>query len=152
MFLKTMTGVVVLAVLASPAFAASNTAPISAYIADAQQRAFVAGAQFVGGARSPQLIAADQVPNFDVGPSCQATDMADTSQQICLGDERAARDDLVKEWGQFSARDKVVCTDETENYHPSYVELLTCLQIARDAKNPSEAEPLDQQRGTLGGR
>jgi len=57
------------------------------------------------------------------------------SQQTCLEDERAARDDLMKEWGQFSAQDKAICTDQSTNYHPSYVELLTCLDIARDAKS-----------------
>jgi hypothetical protein len=64
-----------------------------------------------------------------------ATDMADMSQQTCLEDERAARADLMKEWGQFSAQDKAICTDQSTNYHPSYVELLTCLEIARDAKS-----------------
>jgi hypothetical protein len=56
------------------------------------------------------------------------------SQQTCLEDERAAGDDLMKEWGQFPAQDKAMYTDQSKNYHPSYVELLTCLEIARDAK------------------
>jgi hypothetical protein len=70
--------------------------------------------------------------------------MADMSQQICLDDERAARDDLMKEWGQFPAQDKAMCTDQSKNYHPSYVELLPCLEIARDAKTPVR----DRTRGS----
>ena len=136
MSLKAMTGVVAaLAVLASPAFAANSTARINGYNADAQGQASFGGAQLVRTVRDSQLVAADQVPNLDVRPGCQATDIADMSQQTCLEDERAARDDLMKEWGQFSAQDKAICTDQSTNYHPSYVELLTCLDIARDAKS-----------------
>ena len=83
------------------------------------------------------LIAADQVPALDVGPGCRAaTDIVAMSQESCLDDERKAREDLVKEWGQFSANDKMMCTDETREFNPSYVELLTCLETARDAKIP----------------
>lgn len=130
-----MTGVVVaLAVLASSAFAANYTARINGYNADAQRQASFGGAQFVRTVRGSPLVAADQVPNLDVRPGCQATDIADMSQQTCLEDERAAGDDLMKEWGQFPAQDKAMYTDQSKNYHPSYVELLTCLEIARDAK------------------
>jgi hypothetical protein len=136
MSLKSMTGVVAaLAVLASPAFAANGTARINGHNLDARWHASVWGARFVRTVRDSQLVAADQVPNLDVRPGCQATDMADMSQQTCLEDERAARADLMKEWGQFSAQDKAICTDQSTNYHPSYVELLTCLEIARDAKS-----------------
>jgi hypothetical protein len=97
-----MTGVVVaLAVLASPAFAVNNAARINGY--NAQRQASFGGAQFVRTVRDSQLVAADQVPNLDVRPGCQAADIADMSQQTCLEDERAARDDLMKEWGQFPA-------------------------------------------------
>jgi hypothetical protein len=58
------------------------------------------------------------------------------SEQECLNDEKTAREDLAREWAQFSADDKATCTDETKNFNPSYVELLTCLETARDAKIP----------------
>ena len=84
-----------------------------------------------------QLIAADQVPALDVRPGCRATtDLAGMSEQECLNDEKTAREDLAREWAQFSADDKATCTDETKNFNPSYVELLTCLETARDAKIP----------------
>ena len=84
-----------------------------------------------------QLVAADQVPALDIAPGCQATvETAGMSQQGCLGDEQAARDLLVKQWTQFSAGDKTSCTDQTKTYNPSYVELLTCLELLRDARIP----------------
>ena len=150
MSLKATTGVVVaLAVLASPAFAVNNAARINGY--NAQRQASFGGAQFVRTVRDSQLVAADEVPNLDVRPGCQAADIADMSQQTCLEDERAARDDLMKEWGQFPAQDKAMCTDQSRNYHPSYVELLTCLEIARDAKIPYETGQ-GQQTDAVGSR
>ena len=98
-----------------------------------------------------QLVMGDQVPAFDIRPACRGTDIAEMSQATCLEDERAALNDLIKEWGQFSVQDKAMCTDATENYNPSYVELLTCLEIARDAKIPSDAGQ-DQQSGAVGQR
>jgi hypothetical protein len=98
-----------------------------------------------------QLVMTDQAPTLDVRPACRGTDVAEMSQATCLEDERAARDQLIKEWGQFSAQDKAMCTDATENYNPSYVEVLTCLEIARDAKIPSDAGQ-DQQSGAVGQR
>jgi hypothetical protein len=84
-----------------------------------------------------QLVAADPVPRLDVGPGCRATtDVAEMSEAGCLSDERKAREDLANEWAQFSANDKAMCTDETKEFNPSYVELLTCLETARDAKIP----------------
>jgi len=151
MSLKAMTGVVVtLAVLVSSAFAVNNAARINGY--NAQRQASFGGAQFVRTVRDSQLVAADQVPNLDVRPGCQAADIADMSQQTCLEDERAARDDLMKEWGQFPAQDKAMCADQSKNYHPSYVELLTCLEIARDAKIPYETGQRGQQTDAVGPR
>ena|SRR5260221_238205 len=87
-----------------------------------------------------QLISASQVPTLNIGPGCRATTyVAGMSETYCLDDGKSAREDLLKEWAQFSAQDKVVCTDETKSYDPSYVELLTCLESARDAKTPPDA-------------
>src|SRR5262249_42465391 len=78
---------------------------------------------------------ADQVPSFHVRPACRApVDIVGTSAESCLNDEKEARQQLAKEWSQFSARDREMCTDETKSYNPSYVELLTCLESARDAE------------------
>jgi hypothetical protein len=150
MSLKTMTGVVVglAAGLASQAFAVNNPTHIMRMRSG---RRFSGGAQFVRTVRDSQLVAADQVPNLDARPGCQSTDIADMSQQTCLEDERAARDDLMKDWG-LPAPSKAMCTDQSKNYHPSYVELLTCLEIARDAKIPYETGQGGQQTDAVGPR
>ena len=84
-----------------------------------------------------QLVAADQVPTLDIGPRCRApTAIAGMTEQGCLKDERAAHDDLAKVWSQFLASDKTMCLDQTNNFDPSYIELLTCLELMRDARIP----------------
>ncbi len=76
---------------------------------------------------------ADEVPRFDLTSNCrgQATN-APTSFGDCMRDENKARGALVAQWSRFSPVDRANCTRETEVYLPSYVDLLTCLEIARD--------------------
>src|SRR5262249_19711568 len=52
---------------------------------------------------------------------------------ICLSSERAARDQMSKDWANFSAADKEQCL-QARVYLPSYVEWLTCLQMERDVR------------------
>jgi hypothetical protein len=88
-----------------------------------------------------QLIAADNVPTLDVGPGCRATvGIADVSPSSCFSDEKAAHNQLLKEWSQFSAADKTLCVGEATGFEPSYVELLTCLELMRDARTPYGAQ------------
>jgi len=88
---------------------------------------------------------ADPVPRLAVTPSCRAaaSGMVGVKQDlsVCLEDEKGARDQLVKEWGGFSADDKTRCTRvSTRGGSPTYTELLVCLQMARDAKKLPEEE------------
>jgi hypothetical protein len=86
--------------------------------------------------------AADQVPALDIGPGCRATvDTAGMSEQACVSDEQAAHASLSKVWSQFATDDKAMCVDQTKNYNPSYVELLTCLELMRDARIPYRPGP-----------
>jgi hypothetical protein len=91
-----------------------------------------------GALLASQLVvtAAAQVPKIDFMPGCRgATTMGlGATLQNCIEDEQRARDQLVKEWSQFSNPDKTSCTEEISGFEPSYVELLTCLEAARDAK------------------
>jgi hypothetical protein len=86
---------------------------------------------------SSQLIVAvaDQVPTFDVLPSCRggAVDGMATLES-CVNDEKNAREQLVKGWAQFPAADKTTCSEGTGHFDPSYVELLECLEMYRDVK------------------
>ena len=88
-----------------------------------------------------QLVAttADQGPTFDIEPACRdSATMADGVQtlQSCENDERVAHEQLTKQWKQFEGPDREMCTDMTKNFDPSYVELLSCLEMMRDAKTP----------------
>jgi hypothetical protein len=79
---------------------------------------------------------ADDMPRFDVRPSCHgAASLTPASLEGCLRDEEGARADLAGTWAQFAAADRTRCLATTETGgSPSYVELLTCLQMARDAR------------------
>jgi hypothetical protein len=94
------------------------------------------------------LAAAEGVPNLNVEPSCRAA--ADSAAMgtiaggnvrdlaSCMRDENEAREQLDKEWSQFLPSERDRCTSETKTGgSPSYVELLVCLEMIRDAKNPS---------------
>ncbi len=79
------------------------------------------------------------VPKLNVEPSCKAAGVAGMivgrTADSCINDENAARDQLSKDWGSFSASDKSHCLSMVETGGgPSYVELLSCLEMSRDAK------------------
>jgi hypothetical protein len=83
----------------------------------------------------------DSVPKLDVSPSCRdaATlgESMDTTFTQCMTDERDALAELQKQWEQFSSRDRQSCVAEQGDSVglASYVELLECLVLARDAAN-----------------
>jgi hypothetical protein len=81
---------------------------------------------------SSQLIVtvADRAPNLDVKPSCRESTVPD-----CLSQEQFARDQLIKDWPNFTAQEKTRCAAEAKYAGaPSYVEWLTCLQINANAR------------------
>jgi len=54
----------------------------------------------------------------------------------CIADETAARDALKKNWSKYSATDKQQCLGMEKTGGPaSYVELQSCLEIRRDARD-----------------
>jgi hypothetical protein len=87
---------------------------------------------------SSQLVVAvaDGVPTFDVSRSCKL-DLAataglavDQSQKNCIRDEKRARQKLASQWSKFPAPTKAECIPlESIGGTPSYVSLLTCLQM-----------------------
>jgi hypothetical protein len=83
----------------------------------------------------PFITVADSLPKFDIAAECRSEGGANAMLERCIEDESAARDQLQPLWNQFSAADKVSCVSETSmDGTPSYVELLTCLEMARDVK------------------
>jgi hypothetical protein len=82
---------------------------------------------------SSQLVVtvADRAPEFDVGPSCRESTVAD-----CETMENFARDKLIKDWPTFTAQDRAMCVmEEKMSGPPSYVGWLTCLEINANARS-----------------
>jgi len=79
---------------------------------------------------------ADNVPKLDVRPSCRAAALVPPGNlNSCLKEERDAQNILSGTWAKFAKGDRATCTQEASiGGLPSYVALLTCLQMARDAR------------------
>src|SRR5215469_10322456 len=98
-------------------------------------------------------VAAGGVPTLKVEPSCRAAGVegmiVGRTVESCLNDEKAARDQLSKDWGTYSADDKNHCLSMVSTGgSPSYVELLSCLEMSRDAKKIAQERPGDQTSTT----
>lgn len=81
----------------------------------------------------------DAVPQFNVQPSCQGArsflgnDQA-LAYQGCLKDEADARAELAKRWPKFRPEDRRDCVAQGAEPMPSYVEILTCLEMSEQAR------------------
>ena len=95
------------------------------------------------------VLAANQVPELYIEPSCRAAAEAavapNRDADVCKRDELSARGKVDDEWGQFTPAQKTHCVSLIGlGGSPSYVELLTCLELAKDAK---ELPPSDRMTG-----
>lgn len=83
------------------------------------------------------------VPSFDLRETCRtAADSGGTTGGApngCMNDERTAKASITKLWGSFSPADRETCRRTAGNGDApnSYVELLVCLTMARDARKVS---------------
>ena len=92
------------------------------------------------------LAVAESPPKLNVGPSCDAAARAAISlgrnTEMCIGDERAAQDQLANNWSQYSRAHKTQCVGMTTSGGPSsYVELISCLDLMNDAAAIYKADP-----------
>ena len=77
----------------------------------------------------------DKLPDLDIGRECRSEAHDGFSQDLdrCTTDETQARQRMQKDWASFAADDRRRCIEETAIAGDgSYVELLTCLEMARD--------------------
>jgi hypothetical protein len=100
-------------------------------------------AMLVGG---HSLVAvADRVPDLNFEPICrdgeaQKLGVKDDSA-TCVRDEKAARDQLAQKWDQFDSAERTRCVRmSTAERTASYVEVLTCLEMNRDARKLRQGE------------
>ena len=86
-------------------------------------------------------------PTLNVGPSCDAAARGSVilgrDKKACLADETTAQDTLKQNWSKYSAADKSECIGMATTGGPaSYVELLSCVEILRDARNIRNTDAL----------
>src|ERR1700694_5770559 len=75
----------------------------------------------------------DTVPKFDIVRECRFEGGSTTEFDRCSDDESAALRQLETEWAEFVGVDRRQCmATATIGGVASYVELLTCLEMARD--------------------
>ncbi|MFY9736891.1 MAG: hypothetical protein WAL02_17450 [Rhodoplanes sp.] len=77
------------------------------------------------------------VPAFDVKKSCKTTEDAalslGRSLESCISSEEAAREQLENRWAEFPGAKQVECVGVSRiGGTPSYIEVLTCLELAQD--------------------
>jgi hypothetical protein len=96
-------------------------------------------------------MAAEQPPQLNVGPACDAAaaqGLNGRNKDACMKEENDARAALADKWKDFDARQHARCADLVRmGGPPSYVELLTCLEMAQQAKQIPDR---DELKGTAG--
>jgi hypothetical protein len=91
-----------------------------------------------------------QAPQVDIENTCKSAAAAmvqlmggSTSQrdyEVCLTSEQKAREQIGKDWSTYAADDRTQCL-QPYVYLPSYIEWLTCLEMARDVRKLKGIEP-----------
>jgi hypothetical protein len=94
---------------------------------------------------------ADGVPRLPVEATCRAVAKADpaSGDDVCLRAERSARADLSRSWSEFDRATRTRCTQEaTMGGFASYVELITCLEVATGRFKRPDGAPAAPLAGT----
>jgi hypothetical protein len=90
----------------------------------------------------------DAVPRLDIAKECRFEGGSTAIFGRCSRDEDAALQQLETEWPQFVGADRSSCfTEATAGGLGSYVELLICLEMARDVRK-GDADA----RGSIAGK
>jgi hypothetical protein len=85
----------------------------------------------------------DQYPTLNTAQVCHGitnqsdlqAGLANESFDQCMKAEQATREQMIKQWSQFSAGDRRhFIAESTMGGDSSYTELLTCLEMARDLR------------------
>jgi hypothetical protein len=88
------------------------------------------------------IAVSDAVPKFDIARECSFEGGSTADVARCSRDEAAALRQLQEAWAQYVGADRKACTAETTiDGTASYVELLTCLEIASSGKDNNSRGP-----------
>ena len=80
---------------------------------------------------------AQDVPTLNVEVLCKAErEQAPGLSENCMSEQKQARQDLVRQWAQFAPANRKRCLELVRSIpgYESYIELLTCLQMNKEAK------------------
>jgi hypothetical protein len=96
-------------------------------------------------------------PTLNVDPSCVAAGMGSVilgrNKEACLGDETTAQDTLKQNWPKYASADKSDCIGMVTTGGPaSYVELLSCVEMLRDARNIRNTDALEANDSAVSSR
>lgn len=98
----------------------------------------------------------DRVPRFNVEPVCKGIaeqggvtfrdPAVGQEKKNCIEREQVVREQVAKQWSSFLPADRTHCVNETMmGGQSSYTELLTCLEMARDARAMRAAAAASRQ-------
>lgn len=91
----------------------------------------------------------DKVPDLDTGRECRVETRDGSGYDLnhCIADETEARQQILDEWASFAADDRRQCAEEVATAGDrSYVELLTCLEMARDVRRAEVEAPQERRK------
>jgi hypothetical protein len=94
------------------------------------------------------LFAAAGLPSIDLQKLCDSSARTMTGLSgdpmktfdSCMSDEKEAREQLLRDWVTYPSSDKALCMRATD-YLPSYVEWITCAEMAKDLRRIRKEKP-----------
>lgn len=100
--------------------------------------------------------AADGPPELNIERTCKSAASAsvsdNASQEGCLRSERASHDEVKRRWNEFTPAAKSQCEKQFQaGGFPSYVEMVTCLELASGTGLPKQAGDSGAGKGTSSG-
>jgi hypothetical protein len=100
---------------------------------------------------APAAAAADEhIPKLNIEPSCRYQAAMQSDKKVgfekCMEQEQSAKVELEKNWSKFALEDRAHCLDMTNELggtNASYVEVLECAIMSRDARAFEKKTPSD---------
>lgn len=89
--------------------------------------------------RGAHVYGGNGLPDLDVKGSCadaqkfSSGDDKNTAYKGCMQDEMTAKSTLKERWSSFKPKDRQSCVEQARAPSPSYVEVLTCLEMYGNA-------------------
>jgi len=92
------------------------------------------------------VAAAAEFPTISIERTCRGAQPLDAQEtrpvETCARDEREARSQLEAQWAKFAEHNRRLCVEQTNlGDSPSYVEVLTCLQMYDSNASGASAPP-----------